>query len=242
MSITLGFYGFARTLDFDINRYMDIYPGPVDIFIVIPDQLGEFDKTPVTEEMLRSKFIHPKIKSVTIELFNYDAAPFIKRSKELQLPLILPSSDYHPYRIISAINSITQLAKIMTNIHVDAYVLTRIDLIPHTHQLCNLTVEPHVFRGSRTCPYVCATHFEDRIIICGSKGIKHLSKFYDNFPRLSDTEFGLENIIYSYITQNNEFAIQPQDNIILATHINSIKYTDVFRAKVNEIYNTVSTQ
>lgn len=230
MPVALGFFGFARTLNVDIHRYLDLIgTDPVDIYIVIPDQLGEFDETSVLESDLRAVFSDERIRSLTIKLFKYDAAPHVLRAKQLGLPLILPHCQYHPYRVISLIGSITRLATAMqiASNDIDTYILTRIDMIPITSAFGPLTVDNNTVFGWRTCPFVQDGIIEDRLIVCGRGPLESLARYYDSFPNLGQERFGSELILGEYMLSNGH-TILPQNSIIGISPYTAIKYTHTF--------------
>jgi hypothetical protein len=240
MPVALGFFGFVRTLNVDISTYLDLLGSEVvDIYIVVPDQIGEFDQTPVLESDLRAIFFDSRIRSLTIQLFKYDPVPHIGRGEQLGLPPIMVHCQYHPYRVISLIGSITRLATAMqaASTDIDTYILTRIDMIPFTSAFGSLTVDDNTVRGWRTCPFPQDGIAEDRLIVCGRRSLDSLAHYYESFPNLEEERFGSEYILGAYMLAQGHIMI-PQEGAGLGIPPQSrTKYTHEFRATVAKTYN-----
>jgi hypothetical protein len=234
MPVALGFFGFARTLNVDVAAYLDLINQPVDIFVAVPDQLGEFDMSPLTEADIRRIFADARIRSLTIQLFKYDATPHIRRAEQLGLPALMAHCNYHPYRVISLIGSISRLATIMqtAGADIDTFILTRLDMIPCTGAVGPLHVDRNAVRGWRTCPFVQDGIAEDRLIVCGREPLESLTHYYESFPHLGEERFGSEYILGAYMLACGHTMVPQEGASLGVPSFSRIKYTDEFLATV----------
>ena len=252
MKICLGFFGFMRIMfeKNEISRVFQKFPkdAEIDIYIYIPNTLNEFN---IDNEYLNTEKIYqqiififqlPNVKNIYIDFFDYNPETFIIKTKQLQLEFI-NKDNFITYRIISLINSITELCKFIQKNNItplcvqnaqssfipahevgvlnekrcnyDCFILTRFDIFKTVQSFgdCIDNTLNNNIHIWRTTPYFDNSHAEDRIIISSKMGIDILSKYYDNLNNIDLTELSHEVILGKYLNMFNELEKLNQNNI-----------------------------
>lgn len=241
MKIAIGLFGFIRTLDVNIESFIQKLPdGDIDIYISCPDQLQEYMNVPVNEEQLRTVFRHPRIKNVYISMFSYSPGEFIDKVDACGIPQFLPQYTFFTYRVVSLINSMTKLAIFMKDSDADTFILTRMDMLSRIHRFgqCFNDIKPETAYIWRTCPLPDPGYTEDRIIISGKNMILELIGYYDNFPVVPN-EFISEYTLGRYLKTKSNVVMLSQDGIFMdppnaAPNRSSVEYINSIHQMIRD--------
>ena len=237
MPVALGFYGFVRDLSASVVPLLDmIGEDSIELYIAVPDQVGEFDTTPITSDILKSKFNDPRISHLEIKLFKYDPTPFILETRQQSLPDYMQHCSYHPYRVISSIYSLNHLADLMTKSSATSFILTRIDMLSYISSIGTMhkSVKSDEIYGWRSYPFEHEGIAEGLLIVCGREPLISLSKFADEYPRLGEDKFGMEYILGAYLSTKHKMLTQV-NFVFTLPPLSREKYSEAFRQTVSGI-------
>jgi hypothetical protein len=246
MRFAIGFFGFARKIpkSCDIDKFLSLFPegSVVDIFISVPTVVDEYlnINTLVDQKTLTGIF-GDRLK--VADFFEYDPHKHIRKARTLGLADFNATHNYHPYRQLSLIYSISNISKIINDYNgdYDNIILTRFDIFQTITSFGKLLEDKNTdtiygFRdGSPTC-------FEDRIIISCKDGIERMAAMYDTFAPSSrdETKHIIEFFLAQYVNEqiNLKKGILKDLNIGLNsewTHGGNGKYSEGFKNYINSI-------
>jgi hypothetical protein len=250
MHFAIGFFGFARKIpnSCDIDKFLSLFPegSVVDIFISVPTVVDEYlnINTLVDQKTLTSIF-GDRLK--VADFFEYSPHGHIRKARTLGFADFNATHNYHPYRQISLIYSISNISKIINNYNgdYDNIILTRFDIFQTITSFGKLLEDKNTdtiygFRdGSPTC-------FEDRIIISCRDGIERMAAMYDTFVPSScdETKHIIEFFLAQYVNEHINLKKGVLKDLKIGlnsewTHGGNGKYSEGFKNYINSILQRI---
>ncbi len=240
MKIALGFFGFVRYLDTDVETFRKRIQNEgegghsVDVFFSVPNQSREFEGSPMAEADIRTLCADAKVS-----LYDYDPFPYIEQADELQWPQFCSKWHLLPFRIVSLAHSVGRLARMLSDQTdtYDLYILTRVDMIPHVIAFgsCIEPLTNNQIKGWRTSPNRSGNCAEDRIMFSSKSALEVLIQFPNHLPI---GKFHISEVLLGdYLIDKAE--VLDQEGIELELmETRYIKYSPDFMEKCRVLFNT----
>jgi hypothetical protein len=183
MNIAVCLFGFIRNesnID-NITHFFNKINTPelkkMTIYYSCPSKIEETDDNLFDKNHILNLFkIQENEKvEIIISFRDYDKQTYIDYANDLNLPHIT-CLNYHSYRIISCLNSITESSKMIDNPNFNFIIFSRLDLINYILSINKIFDNNSILHNTayiwRTQPYITYDcHVEDRFFICSNECI-----------------------------------------------------------------------
>ena len=192
MNIALCLFGFIRD-ESNIGNIIKFFNKinthslkKMTIYYSCPSKIeetdNEFDKNYILK-LFKSQE-NEKLE-IIISFRDYDKQTYINHASDLNLPYIT-CNNYHSYRIISFLNSISETAKIIDKSNFNFIIFSRLDMINYILSINKVFDNDVILYNTayiwRTFPYISigntANHVEDRFFICSNECIDILKELF----------------------------------------------------------------
>lgn len=247
-SIAIGFFGFVNPDSGNsVSALLKELPGKADVDLYFCNwrQKDEFTAECFDVDQLRQQWQHPRVRTYSFHLVDYNPRMFVQASRTLGFPAQDTATGLFPHRILSLAHSISHAAAVLDDQPkvYDIYILVRPDYVDHVRSLseCVRGMKPNDAKVWRTSPYASDIDAEDRILLMGKEAISKLRSYYTYVTQQRQGPFDMsERLLGQFWNQQREIQCVPQHGIVLTfPSVPLNKYSPEFKEKCDRLFEMI---